>query len=201
MGRLASDRRTMMNKSDVKVGGTYTAKVSDRLVPVRIDSVHSRGGWNATNTKTGKRIHIKSAQRLRGPAKADKPKLAAIAKADQENARLRDERAAAPDGMTASERVMTKSAEKKAEVKKDAKPKRISALDAAAEVLKKAGKPMRSQEMIAAMAEQGLWQSPAGKTPHATLYAAILREIGAKGDGARFRKVDRGQFAYATAEA
>jgi hypothetical protein len=79
----------------------------------------------------------------------------------------------------------------------DAKPKRVSALDAAAEVLKKAGKPMRSQEMITAMAEQGLWTSPAGKTPHATLYAAILREIGAKGDAARFRKTDRGLFEYA----
>ena len=76
------------------------------------------------------------------------------------------------------------------------KPKRVSALDAAAEVLKKAGKPMRSQEMIAAMAEQGLWQSPAGKTPHATLYAAILREIGTKGGEARFRKADRGLFAF-----
>ena len=79
----------------------------------------------------------------------------------------------------------------------DAKPKRVSALDAAAEVLKKAGEPMRSQEMIAAMAEQGLWTSPAGKTPHATLYAAILREIGAKGGEARFRKTDRGQFEFA----
>lgn len=79
----------------------------------------------------------------------------------------------------------------------DAKPKRVSALDAAAEVLKKAGKPMRSQEMITAMADQGLWSSPNGKTPHATLYAAILREIGAKGGEARFRKTDRGQFEYA----
>ncbi|MFO0840686.1 MAG: hypothetical protein U1D55_19430 [Phycisphaerae bacterium] len=40
---------------------------------------------------------------------------------------------------------------------------------------------MRSTEMIAAMAEQGLWTSPNGKTPHATLYAAILREISAQG--------------------
>lgn len=78
----------------------------------------------------------------------------------------------------------------------DAKPKRVSALDAAAEVLKQAGKPMRAGEMIVAMAEQGLWSSPAGKTPHATLYAAILREIGTKGGEARFRKVERGQFEY-----
>ena len=77
------------------------------------------------------------------------------------------------------------------------KPKRISALDAAAQVLQKAGEPMTSKALIAAMAEQKLWSSPNGKTPHATLYAAMLREIGAKGGQARFKKVDRGQFAYA----
>ena len=74
------------------------------------------------------------------------------------------------------------------------KPKRVSALDAAAQVLAKAERPMRAQELIAAMAEQGLWSSPAGKTPHATLYAAMLREITAKGKEARFTKVDRGLF-------
>ncbi len=53
-----------MKKDEVKVGGMYVAKVSDKLVAVRIDSTHSKGGWNATNTATGKRIRIKSAQRL-----------------------------------------------------------------------------------------------------------------------------------------
>lgn len=77
------------------------------------------------------------------------------------------------------------------------KPKRTSALDAAATVLKKAAKPMRSQELIDAMATQDLWKSPGGKTPHATLYAAILREITAKGKAARFKKIDRGQFEFA----
>ncbi|HKQ48614.1 MAG TPA: winged helix-turn-helix domain-containing protein [Phycisphaerae bacterium] len=77
------------------------------------------------------------------------------------------------------------------------KPKRVSALDAAATVLAKASKPMRSVDLITAMAEKGLWKSPGGKTPHATLYAAILREINAKGKEARFKKVERGQFAYA----
>ncbi len=73
--------------------------------------------------------------------------------------------------------------------------KRVSALDAAAQVLAKAEKPMGAQELITAMAEQGLWKSPAGKTPHATLYAAMMREVAAKGSASRFRKVDRGLFA------
>ncbi|MGB2987822.1 MAG: winged helix-turn-helix domain-containing protein [Phycisphaerae bacterium] len=98
-----------------------------------------------------------------------------------------------------------KPATKKPKAKKadgEQKPKRVSALDAAAQILAKAEKPMRAQELIGAMAEQGLWSSPAGKTPHATLYAAMLREVGTKGDAARFKKVDRGLFAFnANAEA
>jgi short subunit dehydrogenase-like uncharacterized protein len=76
------------------------------------------------------------------------------------------------------------------------KPSRLSALDAAATVLKKAGKPMRAQELITAMAEQKLWTSPGGKTPSATLYAAILRETATKGKDARFKKVERGLFEF-----
>jgi hypothetical protein len=95
-------------------------------------------------------------------------------------------------------------AAKKSKAKKakgESKRKRTSALDAAAEVLKKASKPMRAQELIAAMAEQNLWKSPGGKTPHATLYAAIIREIRDKGGEARFRKTERGQFKFAGKDA
>jgi hypothetical protein len=187
-----------MKKNEVKVGGTYVAKVSDRIVTVRIDSIHSKGGWNATNTRTGKRIHIKSAQRLRGIAephgKQAETTKAAVAK---------DEKIEAPEvaevTVTSDERseVPGKATTEKAKPKKTAdkqKPKRVGALDAAAQVLAKAEKPMGAKELIAAMAEQGLWTSPAGKTPWATLYAAIHREIAAKGDAARFKKVDRGLF-------
>lgn len=74
------------------------------------------------------------------------------------------------------------------------KPKRTSALDAAAIVIAKADKPMRAVDMVAEMEAKGLWKSPGGKTPEATLYAAIIREISAKGKEARFKKHDRGLF-------
>lgn len=74
-------------------------------------------------------------------------------------------------------------------------PRRISALDAAAQVLAASKEPIWAKDLIAAMAEQGLWSSPSGKTPEATLYAAMIREIAAKGSDARFRKVERGLFA------
>jgi hypothetical protein len=88
----------------------------------------------------------------------------------------------------------------KAEPKPGAKPepkkaRKMGALDAAAIVLADAGKPMRSKELIAEMAKRGLWTSPGGKTPEATLYAAILREIGAKGAAARFARAGKGEFA------
>lgn len=89
-----------------------------------------------------------------------------------------------------------KAAKPKAKATTEQKPKRVSALDAAAQVLAKARKPMRAQKLITAMAEQNLWKSPGGKTPHATLYAAIMREARDKGRASRFRKVDRGQFEF-----
>lgn len=75
------------------------------------------------------------------------------------------------------------------------KPKKMSALDAAAKVLEESGEPMASKEMIEAMSTKGYWTSPGGQTPHATLYAAILREINLKGAESRFTKTDRGRFA------
>lgn len=77
---------------------------------------------------------------------------------------------------------------------KPAKPKRTSLLDAAATVLATAKEPMTAKAIVDAVTAKDLWTSPGGKTPHATLYAAMTREITAKGKDARFRKVDRGQF-------
>ncbi len=84
---------------------------------------------------------------------------------------------------------------KKAKTAGNGKPKKLSALDAAAQVLAASKETMNAKEMIDTMAAKGLWTSPGGKTPHATLYSAILREIGTKGKEARFKKTDRGHFA------
>jgi len=63
-----------MKRSEVQLGGVYIAKVSNRLVQVRIESENRHGGWDATNLATGKRVRIKIAQRLRG--EADRPQRA-----------------------------------------------------------------------------------------------------------------------------
>jgi hypothetical protein len=78
--------------------------------------------------------------------------------------------------------------------KGEAKEKKISAIDAAAKVLAGAKTAMNAKEMIEAMAAKNLWTSPSGKTPHQTLYAAIIRELSTKGNDARFKKTERGKF-------
>jgi hypothetical protein len=53
------------------------------------------------------------------------------------------------------------------------KPKKVSAIDAAARVLAEAKEPMNCQELIKIMADKGYWTSPGGKTPSATLYTVV----------------------------
>lgn len=88
----------------------------------------------------------------------------------------------------------TKKATKKTTPKADSK---MSQIDAAVKVLGVASEPMNCKAMVEAMGAKGYWSSPNGKTPAATLYAAILKEISTKGKESRFVKTDRGHFALA----
>ncbi|WP_144054883.1 HTH domain-containing protein [Rhodopirellula europaea] len=74
--------------------------------------------------------------------------------------------------------------------------KRMSRIDAALAVWKTARKTLSCKEMVEAMAKAKLWTSPGGKTPDATLYSAILRDIG-KGSDARLKKAAPGGFTKA----
>jgi hypothetical protein len=84
---------------------------------------------------------------------------------------------------------------KTATTKADAKPKALSCLDAAAQVLKASKEPMGCKAMINEVFAKKLWHSDA-PTPWATLSSAILREVTKKGKDARFKKTDRGQFVF-----
>jgi vancomycin resistance protein YoaR len=88
---------------------------------------------------------------------------------------------------------------KKAKATKPKAEEKMSALDAAAKVLGEKGTAMTCPELIGVMAAKGYWSSPGGKTPAATLYAAILREITTKGKDARFAKTAPGRFALRAA--
>ncbi len=176
-----------MKKDDIKLGGTYLAKVTDRVVPVRLDRENARGGWDATNLVTNKQVRIKSAQRLRGPARND-TKPSEAAGGDPDRVPLTEVMKKPAKGTKAPK------AEKPAKTPKPEKPaRRPSGLDAAVKVLTDKGEPMRCGDIVETMINTGLWETN-GKTPAATIYAAILREIQTKGAEARFKKTDRGLF-------
>ena len=89
--------------------------------------------------------------------------------------------------------------QRKAKAPAEPKEKKVSAIDAAVKVLGEAGQALTTQEMIEAMASKGYWSSPGGKTPAATLYSSILRELDVKGEQARFVKAAPGRFALRAA--
>ena len=86
----------------------------------------------------------------------------------------------------------------KATAKKQTAPaqpeKKLSLLSAALEVLKSDDAALTTKQMVEAAKARNLWTPGAGKTPEQTLYSAIMREIKAKGDQARFVKDARGHF-------
>jgi hypothetical protein len=175
-----------MKKDDVMLGGEYAVKVSDEVVPVVITDEHPAGGWVGTNQKTGKQVRIKSAQRLRGWWDDY------LKGSDDEGGHT------APQGeqKPAGEAKAKESKQRAPRANGDAEGGQMSGLDAAAKVLEEAGEPLSCKAIVERAFEAGYWRSD-GKTPAATVYSAILREIARKGEGSRFRKVARGRFALA----
>jgi len=198
-----------MKKDNVKVGQTYAAKVSGNVVPVRLDKVNVRGGWDGLNLRSGKPVRIRSSQRLRGLwPKRTMPIIAE--KADDKGVA---ETVAAVEKGNLAEGVTVPEAKKSREAARDAtgesgrdtgerdatggKQVRNSLLNLAAKVLFEAGEPMTCKEMVEKVLATGLWQTK-GRTPSSTLYSAVLRECQSKGAAARFRKVGKGKFAAAS---
>jgi len=165
-----------MAKKQIQIGLVYSAKVGGTFLPVRIDKSLGHGRYEGVCMSSGKTVKtctdaVKGAGETVEQWQARrKPKDAPVAAAEPKTKKPRA--AATP------------------KTKKERKP---SGLDAAVAVLAEAGKPMNTADMVKRMLETGLWKTN-GKTPAATIYAAIIREIAVKGDASRFRKIDRGHF-------
>ena len=85
--------------------------------------------------------------------------------------------------------------EKSEKAPKPPKEKKLSGLDACAQVLKEKGEPMRCKEMVETVLAKGLRKTD-GKTPAQTIYSAILREMNTKKGESRFKKTQRGLFVF-----
>ena len=210
-----------MKKNEVKVGGVYLAKVTNKVVPVKITSENPSGGYQGKNLKTGKTVRIKSAQRLRGPAtrpakpgtnddgkktvagKLKSPKKI-ITKAEYE-AEAKAELATTSETKPKDSGKDTTSAEKHDTGQPAAtggkpgdKPKPLSLIKAALCVLEACERPLNCKEIVTKAMDAKIWAPrKGGLTPTNTLSAAIRREIKTKGDASRFTQVERGKFSLA----
>lgn len=117
-------------------------------------------------------------------------KVAKVAKAQK-----KAEKQAAAEGKAEGRRMVDKM---NATGRPDQRAKEgMSGLDAAALVLKETQGVMNAKELVAEIQRRGIAPKLGGKTPHATIYAAMITEIAKKGDEARFRRVDKGTFSHA----
>ena len=167
-----------MAKKQIQIGLVYSAKVGGTFLPVRIDKSLGHGRYEGAALPGGKIVKV-ATDALKGDG----------ATVEQWEARRTPKERALPTPVPAAKAEKTKKVAK-AKEKKERKP---SGLDAAAKVLAEAGEPMNCGDMVARMLEKGLWKT-GGKTPAATIYAAIIREIAVKGSESRFRKTERGHF-------
>jgi len=194
-----------MKKADVKIGGTYYANISGNKTKVRIESETRNGGWNATNLATNKKVSIRSAQRLHGEVLVKSKTTKVTTTGNLTIVEVPPATVETFGGANQEQPTLVLRKPAKAKKEKSASPttdaiasepkpdKRLSCITAAVKVLEEATEPLSTKQIIEAMSTKGYWSSPGGKTPEATLYSAILRNL-SKGDASRFVKAERGRF-------
>jgi len=168
----------MKTKRKIEIGKVYSAKVSGTFLPVRIDKSLGHGRYEGAALPGGKIVKV-GTDALKGDGET----------VEQWQARRTPKERDLPTPVPAAKAKKPKTVAK-AKAKKERKP---SGLDAAAQVLAKASEPMNCGDIVKTALEKGYWQT-GGKTPAATIYAAIITEIAKKGDASRFRKTERGHF-------
>jgi hypothetical protein len=173
-----------MSEAKVKIGLVYSTKVGSSFLPVRIDKSLGHGRYEGAAMPSGKTVKV-CTDSIRGDGESVEKWEA------RRTPKEHDLPAPTPEsGPT----VAAKG--KRTPKPKGPKERKPSGLGAAAAVLAEAGKPMTTGDMVTRMLAKGLWRT-SGKTPAATIYAAIIREIAVKGGQARFRKTERGKFELA----
>ena len=182
-----------MKPNDVKIGGEYQARIGKTPFPVRIVSEKASGGWSAINLNNDKKVFISLARLLQ-----EIPAATETTVTTEGNLTVVEVPPATTETIDGTKPKPTRGRKTKTDAENSEGKTSLSQLDAAAKVLGEATEPLTTKEMVEAMTTKGYWTSPGGKTPHATLYSAILRELQSKGETGRFIKTDRGHFKLRT---
>lgn len=190
----------MCVESEVRVGSVVTVKVGRNEVTVTVTEVMEHG-WRVKSQSSGREFEVSRIERVITPA--------------EESANIQEDATAveADDGIDGAENGIPPSEEAEdarnpnapdaPEEEPNPAPesgrpeKKLSLLEAAAQVLKRSRTPLNTKEILAKVIESGLWNPNGGKTPEQSLYSALFREINSK-ENPRFRKSSekKGSFEY-----
>lgn len=180
-GRSLATNRTLRIKSPARLLGPWKGKLPDGGSPrVAGKAQRSPGAKrDALPGKSGKGQTEKSA-----PA----PATEALRKAAKDISKV----LGVPVGIVPPK--SRAAAPAKVGVAGPASASRMTFLDAAESILKVCkGGPLGCNEMVLQATEAGLLETR-GRTPEATLYSAILRDMQKHGEASRFVKKGRGEF-------
>ena len=178
-----------MSESRITIGLIYSTKVAGTYLPVRIDKSLGHGRYEGASMPGGATVRI-STDAIRGSGQTPDAWAKSRETKQQEvletAAKVASKVLGVPVGVVpAKAKPGKKTGEKK--------ERKTSGLDAAIRVLREVGRPMQIGEIVRIAIEKGYWSS-GGKTPQATVSAAVGREIAVKGKDSRFRKASRGHF-------
>ena len=166
---------SIANEINVAVGTVAIVKIGRNEVEVTVTEV-TANGWKVKSQSTGREFEVRRIVRI-------------VAEPEEEPETTEPEAAEEEDNAVnpAPESGSGPRPEKK-----------LSLLNAAAQVLATCREPLNCKEIIAKAVEMGLWAPTGGKTPEQTLYSGIFREIKST-DEPRFKKSEtrKGSFEYA----
>ena len=161
--------------SEIAVGTVAIVKVGRNEVEVTVTEI-TASGWKVKSQSTGREFEVRRIERI-----VEEP--VEVAETEAVPAEPEEDNAVNPAP----------------ESGRDQRPeKKLSLLNAAAQVLAACRTPMNCKEMIAKAVEMELWTPTGAKTPEQTLYSGIFREIKTT-EEPRFKKstVRKGSFEYA----
>lgn len=172
-------RQNMSIESTITVGTIAIVKIGRNEVEVTMTEI-TANGWKVKSQTTGREFEVRRIERIvTEPAEEAEPETAAPAEPETEE----EDNAVNPAPESGS----------------GPRPeKKLSLLNAAAQVLATCRTPMNCKEIIAKAVEMGLWTPTGAKTPEQTLYSGIFREIKTT-EEPRFRKsaTRKGSFEFA----
>ena len=168
----------MSIESTITVGTIAIVKIGRNEVEVTVTEI-TANGWKVKSQTTGREFEVRRIERIvTEPAEEAEPETAAPAEPETEE----EDNAVNPAPESGS----------------GPRPeKKLSLLNAAAQVLATCRTPMNCKEIIAKAVEMGLWTPTGAKTPEQTLYSGIFREIKST-EEPRFRKSEtrKGSFEH-----